>query len=349
MLFAMNISTIRHLMDSITTFAQNWYPISLIAGIILLIFGGNLLVEGGVAIAKRLGVSTLVIGLTIVAFSTSSPELALNAVASWNGYSDLCFGNIIGSNIANIGLVLGIGALICKLPVTGQIIKWEFPWLVGITIIVCLFTLFASFAWMPTSWQSLGLPWAILLLLLFCFSMWKWFQLGRADLEAAKQNDDVTPEIQCSATAACAMLIGGLIILGIGGKVTEIGAVSLATKLGISQIVIGGTIVAIATSLPEVVTTIIAARKNHPDLAVGNVVGSNLFNVLFVLPITMLIKPVAVPSGPDPWVYLGAMLFFTLLAYKMTTDASVKAREGGLLISLYACFLIGITIWKSVG
>ena len=336
-------------MDSITTFAHNLYPISLIVGVLFLIFGGNLLVEGGVAIAKQLGVSTLVIGLTIVAFSTSSPELALNAIASWNDHGDLCFGNIIGSNIANIGLVLGIGALICKLPVTGQVIRWEFPWLVGVSFAVFLFTLLASFAWMPTSWQSLGLPWAILLLLLFCFSMWKWFQLGRGESELAKQSGDVTPDVQCSAIAAWAMLIGGLILLCIGGKATEIGAVSLATTLGISQIVIGGTVVAIATSLPEVVTTVIAARKNHPDLAVGNVVGSNLFNVLFVLPITMLIRPVAVPSGPDPWVYLGAMLLFTLLAWKMTTDARVKAKEGVLLVSLYACFLVGITIWKSVG
>jgi len=347
--FTTNISTIRHLMDSITTFAQNWYPISLIVGVLLLIFGGNLLVEGGVAIAKRLGVSTLVIGLTIVAFSTSSPELALNAVASWNGHGDLCFGNIIGSNIANLGLVLGIGALICRLPVTGQIVKWEFPWLVAITVIIFLCAIFASFAFMPVSFQSLGMPWAILLLLLFFFSMWKWFRLGKCESEVAKQSDDITPDTVCSATAAWTMLIGGLVLLGLGGKVTEIGAVSLATKLGISQLVIGGTVVAIATSLPEVVTTIIAARKNHPDLAVGNVVGSNLFNVLFVLPITMLINPIAIPSGPDPWVYLIAMLLFTLIAWRMIRDNRVKTKEGGLLVFLYACFLIGITIWKSVG
>jgi cation:H+ antiporter len=336
-------------MDSITTFAQNWYPVSLLVGIILLIVGGNLLVEGGVAIAKRLGVSTLVIGLTIVAFSTSSPELALNSVASWNGHGDLCFGNIIGSNIANIGLVLGIGALICRLPVTGQIIRWEFPWLVAVTGVVVLITWAASSSSAPTSLQGLGWPWAILLLLLFCFSMWKWFQLGRGESKLAKQSGDITPDVQCSATAAWAMLVGGLFLLGIGGKATELGAVSLATNLGISEVVIGGTVVAIATSLPEVVTTIIAAKKNHPDLAVGNVIGSNLFNVLFVLPITMLIQPIAIPQGLEPWVYLGAMLCFTLLAWKMTTDARVKAKEGRVLVSLYVCFLVGITIWNSVG
>ena len=333
-------------MDSITTYAQIWYPVSLLVGIILLIVGGNYLVEGAVAIARQLGVSTLVIGLTIVAFSTSSPELALNAVASWNGHGDLCFGNIIGSNIANIGLVLGIGILICREP-------WkeskEFLWLLGFTAAVCLISYVASSSSAPTWLQGLGWPWAILLLLLFCFSMWKWFQLGRGESKVAKQSGDITPDGQRSPTAAWVMLVGGLLLLGIGGKATELGAVSLATNLGISELVIGGTVVAIATSLPEVVTTIIAAKKNHPDLAVGNVFGSNLFNVLFVFPITMLIQPIAIPQGIEPWVYLGAMLCFTLLAWKMTTDKRVKAKEGGGLVSLYVCFLVGITIWNSVG
>lgn len=334
-------------MESITTFIHDWYGISLLVGIIMLILGGHWLVEGGVAIAKKLGVSTLVIGLTIVAFSTSSPELALNAIASWNDRGDLCFGNIIGSNIANIGLVLGIGALICKLPVTGQIVRWEFPWLVAVTFVIGVITLLAYFDWMPRQLQRLGWPWAILLLLLFCFSMWKWFRLGLGESKVAKQSDDVVPEAECSAITAWAMLFAGLLLLALGGKATEVGAVSLATQLGISQIVIGGTVVAIATSLPEIVTTIIAAKKNHPDLAVGNVVGSNLFNVLFVLPITMLIRPVAIPSGPEPWIYIGVMMCITVIAWKMTMDKRVKPKEGGLLVSLYICFLIGITIWNS--
>ena len=123
-------------METFTNIAQDWYGFSLLAGIVLLLFGGHLLVEGSVAIAKRLGVGTLVIGLTLVAFSTSSPELAFNIISSLNNHGDLSLGNIFGSNIANIGLVLGIGALICKLPVTGQVVKVEFPLLVVATIIV---------------------------------------------------------------------------------------------------------------------------------------------------------------------------------------------------------------------
>jgi len=313
--------------------------VSMIIGMSLLIWGGNLLVEGGVAIAKRLGVSILIIGLTIVAFSTSSPELALNIIASWNGHGDLCFGNIIGSNIANIGLVLGIGALICKLPVTGQIVKWEFPWLVTVTFIVGAITLISSTDFVPTWLQGLGWPWAIVFLLLFCISMWKWFALGKSESVIAKQDIDVIPDNQCSTFAAWKMLLCGLLLLTLGGKATELGAVSAAELIGIGELVIGVTIVAIATSLPEVVTTIIAAKKGHPDLAVGNVVGSNLFNILFVLPITMLVNPVAVPN--DAWVYVVVMLFVTLVAWKMTTDARIKPKEGRLLIGMYVCFLIG--------
>jgi len=121
-------------METFTNIAQDWYGFSLLTGIALLLFGGHLLVEGSVAIAKRLGVGTLVIGLTIVAFSTSSPELAFNIISSLNNHGDLSLGNIFGSNIANIGLVLGTGALICKLPVTGQVVKVEFPLLVVATI-----------------------------------------------------------------------------------------------------------------------------------------------------------------------------------------------------------------------
>ncbi|MDP7008581.1 MAG: calcium/sodium antiporter [Phycisphaerales bacterium] len=335
-------------MDSIFTFAENFYPISLVVGIGLLILGGNLLVEGGVAIAKRLGVSTLVIGLTIVAFSTSSPELALNAVASFNDHGSLCFGNIIGSNIANIGLVLGIGALICRLPVTGRIVNWEFPWLVFASFAIFITTLASYFIDLPF-FHDLGIPWAIFFLLLFTISMWKWFRLGKSESEVAKQSSDVTPEGTGSSITAWAMLLGGLVCLGTGGKATEIGAVVLATQMGISQIVIGGTVVAIATSLPEVVTTVIAAKKKHPDLAVGNVVGSNLFNILFVLPITMLIRPIEIAPSPEPWVYLGVMLLITIIAWRMTLDDRVKAKEGGVLLALYACFLVGITVWKSIG
>jgi len=321
-------------MESFITNAQNWYVLTLILGIGMLIIGGHLLVEGSVAIAKKFGVSTLVIGLTVVAFSTSSPELALNIIASANNHGDLCLGNIFGSNIANIGLVLGIGALICKLPVTGRIVKVEFPWLVVATIFVGLVTLFGT----------LDGVWPFLFLCFFIFLMVKWFKIGKeSESKIADESGDVVPDIHCSAIAAWMMLIGGLLLLGLGGKATEIGAVTGALEFGLSKILVGGTVVAIATSLPEVVTTIIAAKKGHPDLAVGNVVGSNIFNILFVLPITILVNPIATPNGV--WVYVVVMLLMTLLAWFLTMDNRIKPKEGGILVGLFICFLIGITIW----
>ena len=306
----------------------------------MLIAGGHFLVDGSVAIAKRLGVSTLVIGLTVVAFSTSSPELALNIVASVNGHGDLSLGNIFGSNIANLGLVLGIGALICKLPVTGRIVKTEFPWLVGFTLVVGLVTLFGS----------LNRLWAFLFLAFFIFLMWQWFQIGKeSESKVAEQSGDVTPEGPRSAFAAVVMLIGGLVLLGLGGKATEIGAVSGALNLGMSKLLVGSTIVAIATSLPEVVTTIVAARKGHPDLAVGNVVGSNIFNILFVLPITILVNPITPPENIDAYIYV--MVFITFIAWFLTRrdgakENKIKPYEGAILLGFYILFLLFVSVWR---
>ena len=318
-------------MTNIFEFLQNHFYITFVIGVAMLILGGHLLVEGSVVIAKKLGVSTLVIGLTIVAFSTSSPELALNIIASMNNHGSLCLGNIFGSNIANIGLVLGIGALICKLPVTGQVVKKEFPWLIFATCLVG----FAA-ALLPTLNWALG----ICLLILFAFLMRHWFALGKdKNSKVGEQSDDVVPDVACSATTAIAMLIFGLVLLTLGGKATEIGAVTSAIHFGMSEILVGSTIVAIATSLPEVVTTIIAAKKKHPDLAVGNVVGSNIFNILLVLPITIFVNPIQAPE--NVLFYALTMIGMTVLAYFLTLDYRLKRKEGGILIALYIAFLIG--------
>lgn len=331
-------------METITNYAQDLYGISLFVGIVFLLLGGHLLVEGSVTIAKRLGISTLVIGLTIVAFSTSSPELAFNIISSLNGHGDLSLGNIFGSNIANIGLVLGLGAVICKLPVTGQVVKTEFPLLVLATAIVGLVCYF----------QGLTVIWSCVLLVLFCFLMWKWFTLGIGESKVGTESIELVEELesQCSPIAAWSMLLGGLFLLGLGGKVTELGAVSAALSFGMNEIVVGGTIVAIATSLPEVVTTIVAARKGHPDLAVGNVVGSNIFNILFVLPITVLVAPdmfISVPSSA--FVYIVIMLGMTILAWILTKTGagkpSIIPKEGTVLLGLFVVYLICISIWKS--
>jgi cation:H+ antiporter len=321
-------------MDAITTIAQDWYVATLLLGVCMLILGGHLLVEGSVAIATKLGISKLVIGLTIVAFSTSSPELALNVIASLNGHGDLCLGNIFGSNIANIGLVLGIGALICKLPVTSRLIKVEFPLLVAATGIVGGATLFFE----------LNLYWAIFFLGLFSLLMWQWFHIGNEDESPlGAKSEEIAPVGHTSTVRAWILLIAGLVLLGFGGKATEIGAVTGALALGMSEIVVGGTVIAIATSLPEVVTTIIAAKKGHPDLAVGNVVGSNIFNILFVLPITILVQPIQASSGA--WIYVAVMFGITLIAWFLAMDKRIKSKEGIILIGLYVLFLTWVSLF----
>ncbi len=318
------------LITNIFEILQDHFYIAFLIGVTMLIWGGNLLIEGSVAIAKKLGVSALVIGLTIVAFSTSSPELALNIIASMNNHGSLCLGNIFGSNIANIGLVLGIGALICKLPVTGQVVKKEFPWLIIATCFVGGAALFRTLNWI----------WAICFLIFFAFLMRNWFTLGQhKESKVGEQSDDIVPEVTCSATAAMAMLFFGLVLLTLGGKATEIGAVTSAIHFGMSEILVGSTIVAIATSLPEVVTTIIAAKKKHPDLAVGNVVGSNIFNILLVLPITLFVNPIQAPE--NIWFYALIMIIMTVLAYVLTLDHRLKSKEGSILIAMYIAFLIG--------
>ncbi len=324
-------------MDTLTTFAENWFVLSLLIGVALLIFGGSMLVDGGITIAKQLDVSALMIGLTVVAFSTSAPELALNIIAVMNGNGELALGNIFGSNIANLGLVLGIGALICKLPVTGQVVKWEFPFLILATLIVSTITFLNP---------ELTMAWGFAFLLLFCIAMFNWYKQGKsgASILAVESEELAEGESRSSIAGVC-LLVFGLVLLGLGGKLTEIGAVTVATKIGISQLIIGVTIIAIATSLPEVVTTIIAARKGHPDLAVGNVVGSNLFNMLFVLPISLFVGTITVPS--DIWIYLCAMCAMTFIAYICAFNKKVKPVEGGILLSLYAAFLIALVMWKS--
>jgi cation:H+ antiporter len=139
------------------------------------------------------------------------------------------------------------------------------------------------------------------------------------------------------------MLFVGLMLLGLGGKATEIGAVTGAIALGMSEILVGGTVVAIATSLPEVVTTVIAAKKGHPDLAVGNVVGSNIFNILFVLPITILVNPIEISS--DAWMYVLVMFCMTLLAWILTIDNRIKPKEGSILVGLYILFLAWVSFF----
>lgn len=315
----------------------------LAAGIVLLLLGGQLLVDGSVVIARRLGVSTLVIGLTIVAFGTSAPELALNIVAAASGEVGLAFGNVVGSNTANIGLVIGLCALSAPLLVSSRIIRLELPWLMIVT------TLFLLLTWLPPGvdggpgYNQLD---GILLVLAVVVIAIHWYRIGRREegdslTSEAAETDEVSGRL---ARLPWLAVIAGLIMLVGGGKIAELGAVGIAERLGVDQVLIGLTIVAVATTLPEIATCMIAARKGQPDLAVGTVVGSNMFNIVLVMGFTSIVHPVPVPDTGGWWA-LGAMLVFTLLLWPLAlTQRSIGRVEGCVLLLLYVA-AIGGSVW----
>jgi cation:H+ antiporter len=320
----------------------------MLLGLALLLLGGKWMVDGSVVIARRLGISTLVIGLTVVAFGTSAPELALNIVAAIDGQTGLAFGNVVGSNIANIGLVIGLSALAAPLLVSSRIIKLELPWLMVVT------TLFLLLTWLPPGVQNApgynrldGVLLALGAVAIACH----WYWLGRREAGDSLSTEATESEVQDrdgqlagSLPMSILLVLAGLVLLAGGGRLVEANAVDFAVQLGIGEVLIGLTIVAIATTLPEIATCVIAARRGQPDLAIGTVVGSNLFNIVLVMGLTSMVHPVPVPATGGWWA-LGAMLVFTLLLWPLAlTQRSIGRLEGGLLLLLYLV-AIGGSVW----
>jgi len=252
-------------------------------GLILLVFGADFLVKGAASLAKSLGVSSLVIGLTIVAFGTSAPELTVSLMSSLNGESDLAFGNVVGSNIFNILFILGVSALIVPLTVHRQIIRIETPLMIA-----------AAFAvWLISSDGILERWEGILLFVGFVAYTVGQIYFSRKQKQSAPA-DSVVGEFSSDSKSRpkqITFIVLGLVGLVAGSKLFVDGAVALATRMGVSELVIGLTIVAAGTSLPEVATSVMAAIRKERDIAVGNVVGSNIFNILAVLGMSASVSP----------------------------------------------------------
>lgn len=308
--------------------------LSILAGVVLLYLGAEGLVRGASSIARRLGISPLVIGLTVVAFGTSAPELVVSLRATLGGSGDLALGNVVGSNISNIALILGLTALIKPLSVAAQVIRVDVPILLLATGATVIFLLEAS----PAGAAIGLLEGGLLVLGLSSYLIY--------NLMAAKDEPDAVhaefesgvPSPTRSPWLDPLLVLGGLGALVFGAQTLVDGAVFIAEALGLSEAVIGLTIVAIGTSLPELATSVVAAWKGEGDLAVGNVVGSNLFNLLLILGTTAIVAPV--PLGGirwlDLWVLIG--LTVTLLPF-MKTDFKVDRIEGGLLLGAYVVYL----------
>ncbi len=281
----------------------------LVAGLSLLVFGGDILVRGAVALAVRMNIPHLIIGLTIVAFGTSAPELLISIRAAMSDLSGITLGNVVGSNIANIWLVLGVPALIASICCDQKNIHHNFFFMMGASLVFV-----ALCFWAPlTIWHGV-----ILCTLLLIFLVDNFYRARKHKNETKALDEDVEElieEIEGSKEnplwKMSGLIILGLIGLAIGAELTIQGAVEIAKSFGVSDATIGLTVVAIGTSLPELAATVMAALRGHPGLALGNAIGSNIYNICAVLGITALITPVDVAPlflSFDLWVMIAASL-----------------------------------------
>lgn len=318
-----------------------WLP--LIGGFALLIVGGELLVRGAVQVASSLGVSPLVIGLTLVGFGTSTPELVASVQAALSESPGIAYGNVVGSNIANALLIVGVAALISPIAIASAALRRDGAVMLAVAIV------FTAVAWAMPLGQVTGAIFVAALIAYIYFA----FRQERAaapsghgavyDKSMALQ--EVDPAAVPSAAARRPILVSlliaavGLALVVAGGHFLVDGAVSLARGLGISETVIGLTIVAVGTSMPELVTSVVAGIKRQGDVAFGNIVGSNIYNILGIAGTTSLIAPGAVPAeivGFDNLVMIGVSLLLVLFAW---TGLRIVRWEGGVLLAGYVAYI----------
>ncbi|MCP4997498.1 MAG: calcium/sodium antiporter [Hyphomicrobiales bacterium] len=306
----------------------------LIAGLTLLLFAGDYLVRGAVAMAEKLGISPLVIGLTIVAFGTSAPELFVSLKAAFTGVYGIAIGNVVGSNIANVLLVLGAPALIAPIACKEGGIGFSLLVMAILTVILML---------MMGSGVLNHLDGLVLVAILGTFLAWQ-FKTARSDRAAALGGDyhDEIDEVPTQNSRIAAYLLFGLIGLPIGAQLTVNGAVDIARVFGVSETVIGLTIVAIGTSLPELVTTVMAAWRGSGAVAIGNVIGSNIFNIGAILGITSLLHPLLVPAHIvyiDMWIMAATTALVILLAL---WSRPINKIGGTIMLALFATYVISV-------
>jgi cation:H+ antiporter len=308
--------------------------LELSAGLALLLVCGDLFVRGAVGVAERLKVSPLVIGLTLVGFGTSLPELVASLEAARLGSPGIAIGNVVGSNIANVLLILGLSALIVPIAVGAGTFRLNGPVLVGASLLAVLVFFLGEVG------RGWGLFFVVLLLAYTLTAYWR----GRRGLgddamnHLASEVEDLPPR-RAPLAMYLALTLLGLVGIVVGANLLVEGAVALARRVGISETVIGLTIVAVGTSLPELATSVAAALRRHGDVALGNVIGSNIFNLLGILGVTALYRPIAVPDEIlhlDSWVMLAATALLILFSM---TRAKIERWEGGVLLCGYLAYL----------
>ncbi|WP_165855433.1 calcium/sodium antiporter [Marinobacter sp. JSM 1782161] len=305
---------------------------ALVAGLVLLIWSADRFVEGSVALARNLGMSPMLIGLTIVAFGTSAPEMLVSATAALTDAPALAVGNALGSNIANVGLVLGITTLVAPIPLKRTVLFRELPILLTVTILV--YPLLLDGALSPMD--------GVIFLVMLAIAL---FLLSRnnapGDAPEFLEEVEEMPDIQIKG--AVTWFVVGLVMLIVSSRILVWGATELALTLGVSELVIGLTIVAIGTSLPELAASVASALKGHHDVALGNIVGSNLFNLLAVLAMPALLNPLPIESDVlirDYGTMAGLTILLAAFAYGMQKKGKLARFEGGILLAGYIAYTV---------
>lgn len=301
----------------------------IIIGFTSLIFGANWLVDGASSLAKKNNVPDLVIGLTIVAFGTSAPELVVNSVASLNGLSDIVFGNIIGSNNFNLFIILGIAGLIYPITVQSSTAWKEIP--ISLIVAIILFVLANDF-FINQNPEISRVDGVLLLVGFLCFLYYVFSQLKQEKTEVITYEDKSNYKIW-------GLVLFGIAGLIIGGKLVVDNCIIIATQLGVSQKIIGLTIIAAGTSLPELVTSIVAALKKNSDIAIGNVIGSNIFNVLLILSISSFVNPITYNPNfnQDLLILIGGTVFL-IIAMFTGKRKKLDRWEALILLSFYLIY-----------
>ncbi len=306
------------------------YILSVAGGFAGLYYGASWLVRGSSDVARRMGVSSLVIGLTLVACGTSTPELVVSINSAVTGHVDISLGNIVGSNICNIALILGLSSLITPLAVNKNILKYDTPVMIMASVLLALFY-----------FLSVGINRMEAFIMLVIFIAYVTFTVCRAKRSGAELPEEAgkdMPAKMLSVPLALLLALAGLGILVGASELFVYGAVGIASWLNVSQAVIGLTVVAVGTSLPELATSVTAAVKGERDIAIGNVVGSNIFNILGILGIAPLFQPLL--NSQISMFDMGTMLFLAIILLPlMMTERRINRWEGALLLVLYGAYL----------
>lgn len=307
--------------------------LAVLAGLVILVWSADKFVIGAAATARHLGMSPLLVGLTIVSIGTSAPELFVSAVAALDGVGNLAIGNAVGSNITNIALVLGITALVSPLPLQKKLLRRELPLLLLVSVLATL----------TISDMSLNSIDSVILLAGLVVALYLMFQDSSETGESIVDEDESEAIEGTSQKMAIVWLLVGLAFLMVSSKMLVWGATDIARYFGVSELIIGLTIVAIGTSLPELAASIASARQGHHDIAIGNVIGSNVFNLLAVMPVPGLISTTAVEPMAlyRDFPVMLALTFMLLMMFLLNRKSGTLGRvSGSILLGSYTAYLI---------